>query len=172
MGISGLAASLADTEYDYLASPLGFAAGRIRALQAPATFVESTAEPASGRSRFELGHTEDRRTTEAPMRLDLQYLRDQANWINRWKLNSAQTLYFGADWYQDRRTSSNDSIATSRINRAGLAPSTSFKRRTVSLTELGVRHDRNQSNSAAKNTWNAAGNAGILEWAENDLILS
>tara|TARA_R110002020_G_scaffold41074_1_gene121261 strand:+ start:17075 stop:18991 length:1917 start_codon:yes stop_codon:yes gene_type:complete len=165
MGISGLRQS-GDTEYDYSLSPAAFAQDEFE-LSSASTFVEAQLNPL-WTSRFELGHTEDRRTTEDPYGgSTFNTYRDQANWINTLELNSAQTLVLGADWYQDRLNSSNEFNRNSRINRAAFAQHR-FNGEQFS-TELGVRHDRNQQ-FGSENTWNAAGTWHLD--GQNDLILS
>ena len=164
-GISGLRQS-GDTEYDYSLSPAAFAQDEFE-LSSASTFVEAQLNPL-WTSRFELGHTEDRRTTEDPYGgSTFNTYRDQANWINTLELNSAQTLVLGADWYQDRLNSSNEFNRNSRINRAAFAQHR-FNGEQFS-TELGVRHDRNQQ-FGSENTWNAAGTWHLD--GQNDLILS
>lgn len=165
VGISGLRQS-GDTEYDYSLSPAAFAQDEFE-LSSASTFVEAQLNPL-WTSRFELGHTEDRRTTEDPYGgSTFNTYRDQANWINTLELNSAQTLVLGADWYQDRLNSSNEFNRNSRINRAAFAQHR-FNGEQFS-TELGVRHDRNQQ-FGSENTWNAAGTWHLD--GQNDLILS
>ncbi len=165
VGISGLRQS-GDTEYDYSLSPAAFAQDEFE-LSSASTFVEAQLNPL-WTSRFELGHTEDRRTTEDPYGgSTFNTYRDQANWINTLELNSAQTLVLGADWYQDRLNSSNEFNRNSRINRAAFAQHR-FTGEQFS-TELGVRHDRNQQ-FGSENTWNAAGTWHLD--GQNDLILS
>lgn len=165
VGFSGLRQS-GDTEYDYSLSPAAFAQDEFE-LSSASTFVEAQLSPL-WTSRLELGHTEDRRTTEDPYGgSTFNTYRDQANWINTLEVNSAQTLVLGADWYQDRLNSSNAFDRNSRINRAAFAQHR-FNGEKFS-TELGVRHDRNQQ-FGSENTWNAAGTWHLD--GQNDLILS
>ncbi|MFT6465024.1 MAG: vitamin B12 transporter [Halopseudomonas sp.] len=164
-GISALRQS-GDTEYDYSLSPAGFAQDDFE-LSSLSTFVEGQINPL-WKSRLELGHTEDRRTTEDPFGgSTFNTYRDQANWINTLELNNAQTLILGADWYQDRLNSSNEFNRNSRINRAAFALHR-FSGDQFS-TEIGMRHDRNQQ-FGSENTWNAAGTWHLNP--QNDLILS
>lgn len=164
-GIIGLRQS-GDTEYDYSLSPAAFAQDEFE-LSSASTFVEAQLN-SLWTSRFELGHTEDRRTTEDPYGgSTFNTYRDQANWINTLELNSAQTLVLGADWYQDRLNSSNEFNRNSRINRAVFAQHL-FSGEQFS-TEIGMRHDRNQQ-FGSENTWNAAGTWHLNP--QNDLILS
>jgi vitamin B12 transporter len=164
-GVSGLRQS-GDTEYDFSLSPAGFAQDEFE-LSSANTFVEAQVNT-QWKTRFELGHSEDRRTTENPFGgSTFNSYRDQANWINTLELNSAQTLLLGADWYQDRLNSSEAFQRESRINRAVFA-NHRFSGDLFS-TELGLRHDRNQQ-FGNESTWNTAGTWHVNP--QNDLILS
>ena len=128
----------------------------------------------SWNSRFELGHSEDKRDTGNDTPLMPAYMfysfntyRDSVSWVNTLQLNAAHKLLVGADWYEDRLRSTTDFVEESRWNQAGFIQ----HRYTGSAfsTELGLRHDENEQ-FGSENSWNAALTVPLD--ARNDLILS
>lgn len=125
-------------------------------------------------SRFELGHSEDKRDTgndladaSPEMFYSFSTYRDSASWINTISLAPAHELTLGADWYDDRLHSTTDFVEDSRWNHAGFVQ----HRYTGShfSTELGLRHDKNQQ-YGSENSWNGA--LTVLLDARNDLVFS
>ncbi|MBE7375832.1 TonB-dependent receptor domain-containing protein [Pseudomonas lopnurensis] len=111
-------------------------------------------------SRFEIGHSEDKRDTgndaaSAPAYMFYAYstYRDSASWVNTLQLNPDNQLLLGADWHEDRLHSTTDFSEESRWNQAGFIQ----HRYTGDAfsTELGLRHDKNEQ-YGSKNSWNAA----------------
>ncbi|HCJ28424.1 MAG TPA: TonB-dependent receptor [Pseudomonas sp.] len=112
----------------------------------------------SWNSRFETGHSEDKRDTGNDLAgagafYAYSNYRDSASWVNTLQLDQAHQLLIGADWHEDRLHSTTDLVGESRWNQAGFVQ----HRYTGSLfsTELGLRHDENEQ-YGSENTWNAA----------------
>ncbi|MDF3937026.1 TonB-dependent receptor domain-containing protein [Pseudomonas citronellolis] len=122
-------------------------------------------------SRFEIGHSEDKRDTRDDLGIDDPYqfatYRDSASWVNSLALTDAQKLLVGADWYEDRLHGSTDFTHDSRWNQA-LFVQHRYSGQGFS-TELGMRHDKNQQ-FGSENTWNGALTLPLN--ARNDLVFS
>lgn len=125
-------------------------------------------------SRFELGHSEDKRDTGndladagPEMFYSFSTYRDSASWINTLSLTPEHEVTLGADWYEDRLHSTTDFVEEARWNHAGFIQ----HRYNGSLfsTELGMRHDKNQQ-YGSQTSWNGA--LTISLDTRNDLILS
>jgi len=111
-------------------------------------------------SRFEIGHSEDKRDTgnDAPLAPTYAFYsystyRDSASWVNTLQLDPAHQLLLGADWHEDQLHSSSDFAQDSRWNQAAFIQ----HRYTGDAfsTEIGLRHDKNEQYGSV-NTWNAA----------------
>lgn len=128
----------------------------------------------SWNSRLELGHSEDKRDTGNDTPLVPAYMfysfntyRDSASWLNTLKLNETQQLLLGADWHEDRLSSTTNFVEDSRWNQAGFIQHR-YTGSTFS-TELGLRHDKNEQ-FGSENSWNAALTVPLND--RNDVILS
>lgn len=108
-------------------------------------------------SRLELGHVEDKSDNRdrfnAFNNFTFNTYRDSASWLNTLKLGNAHQLLLGADWHEDRLTSSTDFSEAKRWNQAGFAQHR--YQGNGFATELGLRHDKNQQ-FGSENTLNAA----------------
>jgi vitamin B12 transporter len=125
-------------------------------------------------SRFETGHSEDKRDTgnESPQMPDFMFYtyntyRDSASWVNTLAIRDDQQVLIGADWYEDRLNSSDDYVEVSRWNQAGFIQHR-YQGEHFS-TEVGLRHDKNEQ-YGSENSWNAA--LTIALNPANDLVLS
>jgi len=126
------------------------------------------------KSRFELGHSEDKRdtgndlpTASPNMFYSFSTYRDSASWINTLSLTRDQEVTLGADWYEDRLHSTTDFVEESRWNHAGFIQHRYTGR--LFSTELGIRHDKNQQ-YGSQNSWNGALTVPLD--TRNDLIFS
>jgi vitamin B12 transporter len=122
-------------------------------------------------SRLELGHAEDKSDNRDPFNsfnnFAFNTYRDSASWLNTLRLNDAQQLLLGADWYEDRLSSSTTFSETERWNRAVFAQHR--YQDDGFATELGLRHDDNQQ-FGSENTLNAALTLDLSQ--QLDLVLS
>jgi vitamin B12 transporter len=122
-------------------------------------------------SRLELGHTEDksdnRDTFNVFNNFAFNTYRDSANWLNTLRLSDSHQLLLGADWYEDRLTSSTSFSETERWNQAAFIQHR-YQGDGFS-TELGLRHDDNEQ-FGSENTANAALTVPLSQ--QLDLILS
>ncbi|MFN3579026.1 MAG: TonB-dependent receptor domain-containing protein [Pseudomonas sp.] len=165
IGLTGLRQS-GESEYDFTLSPAAFAQDDFE-LSSLSSFAEVQLSDI-WTSRIELGHSEDRRTTQDPYGgSTFNSYRDQVNWLNTLDLDAGHSLLLGADWYEDRLNSSNDFNRNSRSNRAAFIQHR-FNGELFS-TELGLRHDRNQQ-FGSEQTWNVGATWHINP--HNDLLLS
>lgn len=127
-------------------------------------------------SRFEAGHSEDKRDTKNDDTVPSYNLytfntyHNSANWLNTLQLDERNQILSGLDWYEDILHSSTDFTQTSRWNKAVYAQHR-FHAEQFS-TELGMRHDDNQD-FGSQNTWNGAltvplnpDNQAILSYSE------
>jgi vitamin B12 transporter len=122
-------------------------------------------------SRLELGHTEDKSDNRDEFNafnvFSFNTYRDSASWLNTLRLSDTQQLLLGADWYEDRLTSSTVFSETERWNQAAF-----IQHRYQGdgfATELGLRHDDNEQ-FGSENTANAALTLNLSQ--QLDLILS
>jgi len=108
-------------------------------------------------SRLELGHVEDKSDNRdrfnAFNNFAFNTYRDSASWLNTLKLGDAHQLLLGADWYEDRLTSSTRFSETERWSQAAFAQHR--YQGNGFATELGLRHDDNEQ-FGSENTLNAA----------------
>ncbi|KJH79227.1 TonB-dependent receptor domain-containing protein [Stutzerimonas stutzeri] len=125
-------------------------------------------------SRFEVGHSEDKRDTGNDTPLAPAYVfhsystyRDSASWVNTLQLDPAHQLLFGADWHEDQLHSSSGFAQDSRWNQAAFIQ----HRYTGNAfsTEVGLRHDKNEQYGSV-NTWNAAVTVPLN--TRNDVVVS
>lgn len=125
-------------------------------------------------SRFEIGHSEDKRDTgnDAPLAPAYAFYsystyRDSASWVNTLQLDPAHQLLLGADWHEDQLHSSSDFAQDSRWNQAAFIQ----HRYTGDAfsTEIGLRHDKNEQYGSV-NTWNAAVTVPLN--TRNDVVIS
>ncbi|MCQ4248967.1 TonB-dependent receptor [Pseudomonas stutzeri] len=125
-------------------------------------------------SRFEIGHSEDKRDTgnDAPLAPAYAFYsystyRDSASWVNTLQLDPAHQLLLGADWREDQLHSSSDFAQDSRWNQAAFIQ----HRYTGDAfsTEIGLRHDENEQYGSV-NTWNAAVTVPLN--TRNDVVVS
>ncbi|MEN2506268.1 TonB-dependent receptor [Stutzerimonas stutzeri] len=125
-------------------------------------------------SRFEIGHSEDKRDTgnDAPLAPAYAFhsystYRDSASWVNTLQLDPAHQLLLGADWHEDQLHSSSDFAQDSRWNQAALIQ----HRYTGDAfsTEIGLRHDENEQYGSV-NSWNAAVTVPLN--TRNDVVIS
>lgn len=125
-------------------------------------------------SRFEIGHSEDKRDTrnDAPLAPAYAFYsystyRDSASWVNTLQLDPAHQLLLGADWHEDQLHSSSDFAQDSRWNQAAFIQ----HRYTGDAfsTEIGLRHDENEQYGSV-NTWNAAVTVPLN--TRNDVVVS
>ena len=108
-------------------------------------------------SRLELGHVEDKSDNRdrfnAFNNFAFNTYRDSASWLNTLQLGDAHQLLLGADWHEDRLTSSTSFSETERWNQAAFAQHR--YQGDGFATELGLRHDDNEQ-FGSENTLNAA----------------
>ncbi len=125
-------------------------------------------------SRFEIGHSEDKRDTgnDAPLAPAYAFhsystYRDSASWVNTLQLDPAHQLLLGADWHEDQLHSSSDFAQDSRWNQAAFIQ----HRYTGDAfsTEIGLRHDENEQYGSV-NSWNAAVTVPLN--TRNDVVIS
>lgn len=122
-------------------------------------------------SRLELGHTEDKSDNRDRFNIGNNFsfntYRDSASWLNTLRLGDTQQLLLGADWYEDRLTSSTVFSETERWNQAAFVQHR--YQGDGFATELGLRHDDNEQFGSA-NTANAALTLNLSQ--QLDLIFS
>ena len=122
-------------------------------------------------SRLELGHSEDKSDNRDPLNADNNYsfntYRDSAAWLNTLRLDEANQLLLGLDWFEDRLSTDSDFSQSERWNQAAFVQHR--HRGDGFATELGLRHDKNEQ-FGSENTWNAALTLPLN--SANDLILS
>lgn len=122
-------------------------------------------------SRLELGHTENKSDNNDHFNSDNNFsfntYRDSASWLNTLRLSDTQQLLLGAEWFEDRLTSSTPFSETERWNHAAFAQHR--YQGNGFATELGLRHDDNQQFDS-ENTLNAALTLNLSQ--RLDLILS
>ena len=123
------------------------------------------------RSRIEVGHAEDKSDNQDPFNpfnvFSFNTYRDSASWLNTLHLGDSQQLLLGADWHEDRLTSSTLFSETERWNQAAFVQHR-FQGQGFA-TELGLRHDDNEQ-FGSENTANAALTLNLSQ--QLDLILS
>lgn len=122
-------------------------------------------------SRLEIGHSEDKQENHdelyRPEVTNFNSYRDSVQWINNFALTDNQSLIVGADYLNDKVSSSTLYDAGSRYNQAAFAQY-SLNTDSVGLN-LGVRYDDNQQ-FGNETTFNAAVSSYIGE--DNQIILS
>lgn len=108
-------------------------------------------------SRVEIGHIEDKSNNHdsfnASNNFAFNTYRDSVSWLNTLNLGEAHLLLIGADWYEDRLTSSTAFSKNERWNQAAFAQHR--YQGNGFATELGLRHDNNEQ-FGSQNTLNAA----------------
>jgi len=132
---------------------------------------------AAWESRIELGHTESRmrnRYDDSNSASAFSTYRDSAAWLNTLTFGGGHSMLAGADWYEDKLHSSDNSLWSpgpfaedSRWNQAVFVQHR-YQGEHFS-TELGLRHDKNQQ-YGNENTWRGALTLPVN--AANQLILS
>lgn len=122
-------------------------------------------------SRVEIGHIEDKSDNRdgfnASNNFAFNTYRDSASWLNTLTLGEAHQLLLGADWYEDRLTSSTAFSENERWNQAAFAQHR-FQGDGFA-TELGLRHDDNEQ-FGSESTLNAALTFNLTQ--QLDLLLS
>jgi vitamin B12 transporter len=122
-------------------------------------------------SRLEIGHVEDKSENRdhftASNNFAVNTYRDSASWLNTVNLGAAQQLLIGADWYEDRLTSTTAFSENARWNQAAFVQHR-FQGNGFA-TELGLRHDNNEQ-FGSENTLNAALTFNLSQ--QLDLLLS
>lgn len=121
-------------------------------------------------SRLELGHSEnrdDKRDKLSDQRFIYNTYRDQVTWQNDLAFDDQNQLMLGGDWYEERFHGTANFSEDSRWNRAAFAQYRFTGEHF--LSELGVRHDRNQQ-YGDQTTWNASLTLPLN--SRNDLLAS
>ncbi|MHA6495194.1 TonB-dependent receptor domain-containing protein [Pseudomonas borbori] len=122
-------------------------------------------------SRLELGHIEDKSENSdafnASNNFAFNSYRDSLNWLNTLRVSDTQQLLLGADWYEDRLTSSTAFSQTERWNKAVFVQHRYQGNGFAS--EIGLRHDDNEQ-FGSEETLNAALTVNLDQ--RTDLILS